>query len=121
MPRPPAFKSSAVRDLAHELRYAPATTRRRILTAAEQLAGEIERDRVYPEEFIVYRVTGYRPERPAPPVTLVGAALVTDLVTLIQRLSRRLDLPAQSASPPARHAGRPRNMAQDARDGRLVQ
>jgi AraC-like DNA-binding protein len=72
--------------------YAPAPARRRHLEAAEQLVAEIDPGQIYPQEFVIFRITGYRPDRAGPPVSLVGAALVADLVTLIQRLSRSLDL-----------------------------
>lgn len=104
MPRPPAFKSSAVRDLAYQLRYAPEATRRRILTAAEKLAGEIERDRVYPEEFIVFRITGYRKETGDESMMLVGEALLADLATFVQLMSRELNLPAVSRRRGEAHA-----------------
>ena len=62
------------------------------MEAAERLVAEIDPSRNYPEEFVVYRITGYRPDRGGPPVTLVGEALVPDLVNLVQGLSQGLDL-----------------------------
>ncbi len=68
------------------------------MEAAEALTRSILPEQVYPQDFIIFRITRYRPDT-APPGGeevggLVGAALVGDLATLIQRLSESLELPA---------------------------
>jgi hypothetical protein len=83
-----------IQELGQQLMYAPAETRRRQMDAAERLLEEVDPRRLYPADFVIYRVTGYRTDRGAEPVTIVGEALVADLITLIQRLSDSLDLPA---------------------------
>jgi RNA polymerase primary sigma factor len=92
MPRVARFRIAAVADLCRQLSYAPAAARRRHMEAAERLVGEIDPARVYPRDFVMYRVTGYRPER-ADPQGLVGEALAGDLAEFVARLSRGLDLP----------------------------
>ncbi|MCZ6446325.1 MAG: hypothetical protein O6758_09085, partial [Planctomycetota bacterium] len=92
MPRVARFKIAALGELFRQLMYAPLVARRRQMEAAEQLVAQIDPQQVYPEEFIIFRITGYRPDLPDEPVGLVGEALVADLVTLIQRLSQGLDL-----------------------------
>src|SRR5262245_40946158 len=91
MPRVGRFTIASVADLCRQLMYAPAAARRRHMEAAERLAAEIDPGRIYPRDFVIYRVTGYRPEGPDPQ-GLVGAALVGDLAAMVQRLSRTLDL-----------------------------
>lgn len=97
MPPHPRFRVPQIKDLNRQLLYAPADTRRRQLDAAEQLVRQIEPDRLYPQDFVIYRITGYRPDLVRPAVALVGEALQTDLITLIQRLSASLDLSPQDA------------------------
>jgi hypothetical protein len=81
-------------ELFRQLAYAPAETLSRIMLAAEELAGEVERGRVYPEEFIAFRLTRFRAEPRADSVMLVGEAVIADLATFVQEVSRRLALPA---------------------------
>jgi len=70
------------------------------MEAAERLIADVDPARNYPIEFIVYRITGYRSDRTDEPVTLVGQALVPDLVNLVQMLSEDLDLRAHEMSEP---------------------
>lgn len=95
MPRVARFRIAAIGDLYRQLKYAPPEARRRQMRAAEKLAAEIDRGQVYPQDFIVFRITGYRPDRAEPDSVLVGEALVGDLVTFIQRLSAGLDIEAR--------------------------
>lgn len=91
MPRAARFRIAAIDELFRQLRYAPSETRERLMDAAEALLNEIDAERTYPVDFIVYRVTGYRPDR-TDETMLVGAALVPELINLVQRLSERLEL-----------------------------
>ena len=92
MPRTATFASVVLQDLIRELEYAPDETHRRQMDAAEALLQDLHPDRLYPEDFIVYRITSYRSDRPGPRTAVVGAALRGDLVNFIQRLSWDLDL-----------------------------
>ncbi len=91
MPRAARFNLTAIGDLVRQLRYAPEETRRRHLRAAEALLTEVEAERLYPEDFVIYRITGYRPEDKDPP-SFVGAALIGDLGALVLTLSGGLEL-----------------------------
>ena len=62
------------------------------MDAAEQLLEDIEPDRLYPDDFIVYRITSYRIDRPDASTSVVGDALTRDLVNFIQQLSWDLSL-----------------------------
>jgi RNA polymerase primary sigma factor len=94
MPRAPRFTISVIADLFAQLEYAPADTRRRQMDAAERLIADINPQQNYPDDFVTYRITGYRPEGDAEPSMLVGQALRADLVNLVLRLSRGLRLPS---------------------------
>ena len=97
MPRTAAFTSGVLQELFRQLEYAPDETHRRQMDAAEQLLDDIRPDRLYPEDFIVFRITSYRSDRPGTTTAVVGDALQRDLVNFIQRLSWDLDLsPDQS-------------------------
>lgn len=94
MPRAARFTISVIEDLFRQLEYAPAETRHRQMDAAERLIGDIDSRQNYPEEFITYRITGYRPESSAEPTVLVGQALIQDLANMVLRLSQALTLKA---------------------------
>src|SRR5262245_58245432 len=92
MPRAPRFTISVIEELFAQLEYAPAETRSRQMDAAERLVADIDPQMNYPEEFVVYRITGYRPDRSGEATMFVGLALRADLVNMVLRLSRGLKL-----------------------------
>lgn len=96
MPRPPRFRIAALDDLRRQLVYAPTEAKSRQLDACEALIASIESEQNYPEEFVIFRITGYRREGRIDTATLVGEALVADLATLVLRLSEDLALTPQS-------------------------
>ena len=63
MPRTARFKIAAIQELLRQLEYAPAETRRRQMDAAEALIADLDPHQNYPEDFIIFRITGYRPDR----------------------------------------------------------
>lgn len=87
MPPLARLRIGALDDLARQLRFAPAETLRRQLERAEALAADIDPDLNYPEDWVVFRITGYRPETSDEPATLVGAALLAEMSALVERLS----------------------------------
>ena len=92
MPRRPAFRSDVLADLDRQLAFAPESVQRKRLESAETLLKEVDASRAYPMEFIVFRLTGYRPDE-ARDEQVAGDALRGDLVTMIQVASRRCPLP----------------------------
>ena len=107
MPRLARFRIAAIDELFRQLRFAPPETRLRQMDAAEALVADIDPRQTYPTDFIIFRITGYRPESADDaPLTLVGEALLGDLVILVQRLSGGLDLPAD-------HGGRKARMIEE--------
>src|ERR1043165_3443217 len=102
----PAFtklRISALDDLARQLRFAPAETLRRQLERTRTLAAEIDPAIAYPEDWIVFRITGYRPEI-AEPAAFPGGALLADVSGLVERLSAAAKV-SQSELDAARHLG----------------
>src|SRR5690606_11801082 len=85
MPPLPRLKVPALAELASQLRYTPAKAARRQLEAAEALAGQIDAAGTYPEDWIVFRLTGYRPDLKNPAL-IAGDALLRDLSPLIEHL-----------------------------------
>lgn len=86
MPPLPRLRVTALGELAKQLRFAPREALLRDIERAEALAGEIDPGRTYPEDWIVFRITGYR-ARIEEPAQVVGAALLGDLSALVERLS----------------------------------
>lgn len=93
MARAPSFKTSALRELLRQLRFAPAERRRHQMDAAEALVADVDPGLAYPEDFIIWRTTGYRPDAGGEPVLLPGEAVLADLCCFVQELSSDLELP----------------------------
>lgn len=86
MPRISAPRTDAIADLGEQLRFGSRRTLLRQLDRIDELAASIDDDGLYPEDFVVFRITGYRPDTPEPRM-LPGAALRGDLSALAERLS----------------------------------
>jgi RNA polymerase sigma factor (sigma-70 family) len=69
--------------------------RKGYIDSAEALIRLVEPDQEYPYEFVVFKVTGYRPNRRAPVEPIGGEDLRQDLLTLILDLCDSFDLPAE--------------------------
>lgn len=100
MPRLLKLRVAALQRIAHELRFAPAAAARRQTAKAEKLTSMIDPKAVYPEDFVVYHITGFRPEI-AEPELIPGDALLRDLAALIDRLSRRAAFTRDELAPSA--------------------
>ncbi len=86
MPPLPRLRIAALDDIARQLRFAPREALDRHIASAEALAGELEPDRAYPEDWFIFRLTGYR-QQIDDPSSFVGEALLGDLSALVERLS----------------------------------
>ncbi len=89
MPPLPRIGSAVLADLSRQVRFAPPEMLRKHIARAEALAAEIEPEGNYPSDWIVFRITGYRPEIPSggailPPVA--GAELLRNLSALVEGL-----------------------------------
>lgn len=91
MPRAPQIRTPALADLAGQLRFQPPDAARRQLKRAEDLALQLIEEpadpaRLWPVEWLIFRVTGYRPER-ATDATVPHEDLMHDLGALVHALS----------------------------------
>lgn len=86
MPRLTPLKLSVVARLAEELRYAPRAALVRDIERIEELALDVELGGTYPSAWIVFRVTGYRPETETIEERVEGRALLGDLSALSEHL-----------------------------------
>jgi RNA polymerase primary sigma factor len=101
-----SFRIAQLADLARQLEFTPAVTRARQLLAAEELLVQLDPAKAYPFDFIVFRITGYHPKRPAgvhlsegnvlsddgfTGQLLTGIALQHDLGLLIENVSEGLN------------------------------
>ena len=84
---PQVFRCQPLEALCRQLLFAPPEKRIRQVRRAERLHDQIEPDRSYPVEFLVYRITGYRRDG-SDSLLLVGEAVLPDLRLLIDQLSR---------------------------------
>jgi RNA polymerase primary sigma factor len=63
MPPLPRIRVPMLAELARELRYAPRAALLRAAERAESLAAALSPGSVVPAEWVVFKITGYRPER----------------------------------------------------------
>ncbi len=93
------FRIDNLGELARQLEFTPQEARLAQLAAAEELLHLIEPLKAYPYDFIVHRITGYRP-RAFKPDLLTGLALQHDLGMLIEQVSETLTLKTAQAPEP---------------------
>lgn len=92
MPRAPQIRTPALADLAAQARFQPPDAARRQLQRAEDLVLQLLQEPAdagpfWPVEWVIFRVTGYRPDRAAD-ATIGRDDLLHDLGGLIHALSR---------------------------------
>lgn len=84
------FRLDVMRDLADQLtRFAPSARQAEQAAKVASLRQELNSDRVYPYQFVVWRITGYRPED-RPRLVLSGSELASDLAYLERLLCSSL-------------------------------
>ena len=93
------FRIDKIGELARQLAFSPREARLAQIGAAEELLHLIDPAKAYPPEFIVYRITGYRPRRPSGDL-YAGIALQHDLSRLIEHLSLTLNQQTTELSEP---------------------
>ncbi len=91
---------AVLRSLEAQLRHAPRETLLRDVDRIEQLARDIEPGLQYPHDWIVFRVTGFRPDN-APAGTVPGTQLLASLSALAEVLCARAELRADELDPKA--------------------
>jgi len=93
------FKHLPLKELTdQQVRFAPPGRRLDHLARAERLLVEIESAKEYPYQYVVYRVTDYRPDA-YPELLLSGQDLIHDLGSMIAELARSMPaVPVESVS-----------------------
>lgn len=89
-----------LRDFFDQLRFAPITQKKKQLAASEQLLMILDTERQYPFDFIVYRITGYRPPAKPDQQLVSGKDLQMDLRVWISQLSGELCINADEQNEP---------------------
>lgn len=82
--------------------FTPHDVRLAQVAAGEELLHSLDATKAYPLDFVVFRITGYRPKAPALPDAdlLTGLALQHDLGLLIEHVSETLDVRAETLAEP---------------------
>src|SRR4051794_2488888 len=85
------FRIDALGELARQMDFTPQDARLAQIQAAEELLHALDTAKAYPWDFIVHRITGYRPKVFSEEL-LTGIALQHDLGLLIEQVSDTLDV-----------------------------
>jgi RNA polymerase primary sigma factor len=91
MPAVSRARTPCIARLARELVFASKPTLIRHLDRIDELSPQIDPEMVYPEDWVVFRVTGYRPNLESPDM-LPGDALRGDLSALAEAISEAAKL-----------------------------
>jgi len=93
------FLNDTFADFVQQLKFAPPDRRREQIAQAEALYWEIDPQRNYPIDFVVYRITRIRPET-MPDETLTGEAVQHDLRVFVEVISESLEMGFDDFDPP---------------------
>ena len=95
------FKQTVLSELTdQQVRFAPLARRTEQLAKAEKLLAEIAAEKVYPYQFVCFRVTDFRSDA-HPDLLIPGHDLQHDLALMVKRLERSLPpLPVELAAEP---------------------
>jgi len=91
------YHNPAIRQLRdQQVRFAPREKKIEQVNRAERLLGEIDPRRVYPYDYLCYRITNYRPEA-YPDLKLTGREASHDLQLFVEDLSDAANVAAETA------------------------
>ncbi len=95
------FKHSALKELTdQQVRFAPPVRRQEQVARAEKLLAEVDPGRVYPYQFVCFRLTDYRSDA-HPDLLIPGSDLKHDLALFVKRVERSLPpMPVELAAEP---------------------
>lgn len=96
MPGARRIRPTLLAELSTQLRFAAADSLVRCAGRIEALARDLEPERMYPADFVVFRITGYRPEQGGDD-QISGAALLEGLSALAEELTGRAQWPMGEA------------------------
>ncbi|HEX3150921.1 MAG TPA: sigma-70 family RNA polymerase sigma factor [Gemmataceae bacterium] len=95
------FRAPALKELTdQQVRFAPAARRREQVARAAKLLGELDPAKVYPYQFVCFRITDYRPDAHGD-LLIPAGDLKHDLAEFIRRVERSIPpLPIEQAVEP---------------------
>lgn len=95
------FRAAALKELTdQQVRFAPASRRREQVARAAKLLGELDPAKVYPYQFVCYRITDFRSGAHGD-LLIPGGDLKHDLAEFIRRVERSIPpLPIEHAVEP---------------------
>ena len=93
MPVAPKFLTSQISEFAKQIARAPSHVKEQQLSELESFLFELEESRLYPYDFVIYRVSGFRLEGSVH-INMLGSALINDVVAAIAVVSRTMDIDA---------------------------
>lgn len=85
MPRLSAIGDPVLEELAEQLRFTPRASLLRQIERAEELGALLDVEQQYPREWLIYRVTGFRPADSAA-VSTSGRSLLANLSAFVECL-----------------------------------
>jgi len=88
----PKFFNRDMQELTHQLTLSPRRLRVEQLQHIEELLSLVSTHQSYPFDFVTYHITKYRKRGPATAAMVPGKALVRDLLTMAEVLSRRSNI-----------------------------
>jgi hypothetical protein len=92
------YLNPAIRQLRdQQVRFAPREKKIDQVSQAERLLGELDPARVYPYEYICFRITNYRPEA-YPDLKLTGREATHDLRLFVEDVSESASLRPDAVS-----------------------
>jgi hypothetical protein len=84
------FKIAALQELTdQQVRFAPPAQRLQQLARAEKLLTEIDANKVYPYQYVCFRITEFRPDSYAD-LLISGPDLENDLCRMMEHLVEKL-------------------------------
>lgn len=88
----PKFLNSDMAELTHQLTLSPRRLRVEQIRGIDRLLGLVESEKAYPFDFVCYHITQYRKRGENTAGSVPGKALIIDLVTMAEVLSRKAGL-----------------------------
>ena len=85
------FRIESLGELARQMEFTPQEARLAQVHAAEELLHSIDPLKAYPYDYLIHRITGYRPKVYTEDL-LAGVAVQHDLGLLIEQVSDTLDV-----------------------------
>src|SRR4051812_45744062 len=101
------YRVDSIARLARQLAFAPIAVRIAQINHAEELLHLLEPSKAYPLEFVIFKITEYRPADAKHHTStnnledlIPGLALQHDLGLLIEKTTEGLDMPAAAIAEP---------------------